>query len=178
MQGQDPKPRPECKTVDKTRKLGGTAKLGREDAKPDGLKCQGWAPEVRGGTQTLGNKRCSCRGSLEAEGTGQQRAPSGLQRGWSHSLHVLQVGQLPLGQVPLPGLIGGAVPPNPGPQLDQLLLPGCHAHELLGAEVLQLPADGCLLGLHHLLHEMPLDVLGEEVGPRAVCRDSGQFQGL
>lgn len=83
-------------------------------------------------------------------------------------LHLLQVGQLPLSQVPLPGLVAGTVPRHPGPQLDQLLLPGCHAHELLGAEVLQLPDHGYLLALHHLLHKLPLELLREEVRPCAV----------
>ena len=36
LQGQAPKPRPECKTTDETWELGRTHKLGREDAKPDG----------------------------------------------------------------------------------------------------------------------------------------------
>lgn len=103
------------------------------------------------------------------------RDPSapGWRRHRLHSLHLFQVGQQPLGQVPLPGLKAGTVPPYPGLQLGQVVLPGRHAHEPLGAEVLQQLAHGGLLALHHLLHKLPLEVLGDEVGPCAVCRDTG-----
>lgn len=95
----------------------------------------------------------------------------GRPGGPPHSLYLLQVVQQLLRHMPLPCLEAGTVPPNPGLQLGQLLLGGRHAHEPLGAEVLQLTADGLLLALHHLLHKLPLDVLRQEVRPCAVCRD-------